>query len=80
MVKGPPAREHPRAPVRLYNLEADEGEHNDLSAALPEVVERLMQRVAFYANPDNGFRRPQNNIPRLRANPMKQNWTIGPFL
>jgi hypothetical protein len=34
--------------VALYNITADPTEHNDLSGKLPDIVQKMKERVQFY--------------------------------
>merc|ERR1712159_566119 len=65
----------------LFNLQDDEGEHNDLADKYPDVVNKLRGRISdFYASKKHGFRRAQLNIPHPLANPRFHNWTWSPWL
>eukprot|EP00437_Effrenium_voratum_P019331 CAMPEP_0181441118 /NCGR_PEP_ID=MMETSP1110-20121109/23338_1 /TAXON_ID=174948 /ORGANISM="Symbiodinium sp., Strain CCMP421" /LENGTH=574 /DNA_ID=CAMNT_0023564983 /DNA_START=40 /DNA_END=1764 /DNA_ORIENTATION=+ len=77
----PPPDSEKKLGAWLYNIDQDEGEHNNLAEQLPEVVANITQRVTgwWFSNSKSGYRRPQLNIPRLLSNPMLQNWTWGPF-
>jgi len=73
----PPKR---RGVAMLFNLETDEGEHEDVAAQHSDLVRNMTERLkGFWASKDNGFRRAQLNIPMPLANPRFHNWTWAPF-
>lgn len=77
----PPAEEKD-LPIRLYNLEQDETEQLNL-ANRPEhqsLIESLLARVKYYASKESGWVPSQPNMPKLKGNPRRHNWTWAPFV
>lgn len=54
-------------------------EERNLAAANPDVVSKMRSRLAELADPKNGYRHPQENIPDPRGIPPLHNGTWGPF-
>ena len=57
------------AVTHLYNITADPGEHHNVADSEPEVVKTLLKRLEFYADPANGFKKPQSNLPHPKGMP-----------
>ena len=73
----PPPSSEAGHDVLLFNLEEDEGEHNNVASAHPDIVAKLTDRIyAFYLNETaSGYVKPQANGAKRLANPMLHNWT-----
>ena len=54
-------------------------EEKNVAAANPNVVATMLARLAELADPKNGYRDPQLNIPHPRSLPVFHNGTWGPF-
>lgn len=69
-------------PYRLYNLEDDEAERKNLADNLEhqDLLKQLIERVKWYASSENGWVKPQSNVPQTSANPRFHNWIWLPFL
>ena len=76
----PPPRDDTNVSVRLYALGADQNERHNVAPAHPDVVKRLQARIAFYADPKNGFVSPQSTTPNPRSLLSLHNGTWEPFL
>lgn len=75
----PPPQEEGKV-VRLYNIDVDPRERQDLASQHPQIVDRIMSDIQNkWLNRDRGYRRPQINIPLPAANPRYHNWTWAPF-
>ena len=67
-------------PALLFNLELDEGEHEDLAASHPDVVRDMTDRLQnYWASKEHGFVRAQFNLPLPLGNPRFHNWSWSPF-
>ena len=65
--------------VLLFNITADPTERNNVALAHPEVVARLQARMAWYADPANGYKAQQKNFPHAAALPPLHNGTWAPW-
>ena len=63
----------------LFNLEDDEAETTDLSAANPAIVESMTARLVYLADPSSGYKASQLNYPLAEGDPSQFNWTWAPF-
>jgi len=75
----PAASSEANTTIHLFNLAEDESEHHNLAAYHPEIVNTLLQRIAFYADPENGFKKPQFMFPSPKGFPINHNGTWAPF-
>jgi len=63
----------------LFDLATDPSEERNVAAANPAVVATMRARLAALADPENGYRDPQLNVPHPRARPGHHNGTWAPF-
>ena len=57
------------AATHLYNITDDPGEHVNLAEKEPELVAMLLKRLEYHADPANGFKKPQSNLPHPKGMP-----------
>ena len=64
----------------LFDLLSDPNEALNMASTRPEIVLSLRARLEMFAQPSNGYRDPQPNIPHPRAFPSRHNGTWAPFV
>jgi len=65
--------------VFLFDLAKDPNERINVALDHPDVVEKMQARIAWYADPSNGYEREQPNLPHLLALPEFHNGTWAPW-
>ena len=65
--------------IWLFNLTADPNERLNIAASNPAVVQKMRARLAELADPENGYKTPQTNIPSPLSLPVLHNGTWAPF-
>jgi len=63
----------------LFDLSVDPHEERNVAAENPAVVKTMRDRLATLAEPANGYKDPQRNIPDPRSLPGLHNKTWAPF-
>ena len=66
--------------VWLFDLDADPTERNNLAAAKPDVVAKMLARLEELGSTENGYKMPQPNFPHPRSAPFLHNGTWAPWL
>jgi arylsulfatase B/arylsulfatase I/J len=66
--------------IWLFDLVSDPNEAVNMASSRPEIVTSLRARLEMFAQPSNGYRDPQLNIPHPRAYPSRHNGTWAPFV
>lgn len=65
--------------IWLFNLTADPNERLNIAASNPAVVQKMRARLAELADPKNGYKNPQTNIPSPLSLPVLHNGTWEPW-
>merc|ERR1712151_550167 len=65
--------------VWLFDLVNDECENRNIALVNPEVVKQLQARMEVLADPKNGYKDPQWNLPHPRSFPIFHNGTWAPW-
>lgn len=66
--------------VLLFNITADPTERVNVALANPGVVAAMQARIAWYADPANGYVVQQPNTPHPKSLPALHNGTWAPFI
>merc|ERR1719409_741938 len=67
--QGPVVSEKSPGKIWLFDLANDPNEEANVAADYPGVVDAMQARLAELADPKNGYRDPQNNLPIVRGIP-----------
>jgi len=74
-----PASDLKKGGLWLFDLETDPNEERNVAETNPTVVSTMRARLAALADPKQGYRNPQFNIPSLRSLPALHNGTWKPY-